>query len=123
MWKHSDERIFNILRSSAETAECVRSSRHACAITYKNKVLAIGRNSLKTHPIMLKFGRNPSSLFLHAEIDAMVKTINQHGVDILSDCELYVLRITKSGKIAESCPCEGCQKAIDFFNIKKVYHT
>lgn len=104
----------------AKTATRVRSSKHAACLVYKNKMLASGRNSLKTHPIMNTYGRNPDAIYLHAEIDAIVRTINLHGSDILSECTMYVIRINKKGEIASSCPCEGCQRAIKAFNIRHV---
>lgn len=115
--------IWTILKDHALKNEPVRSSRHASAITYKKKVLAVGRNSYKTHPIMLTYGRNEESLYLHAEIDAIVKTINLHGSEILKECTLWVLRINKKGELASSCPCLGCRKAIDAFGIKNLEHT
>lgn len=122
-WRHKDEKILSLLKREAEFAFMVQTSRHAAAIVFKNKVIAVGRNGLKTHPIMKKFGRNKHSIYLHAEMDAIVRTINLYGVDILSRCSLYVLRINKEGKVRSSCPCYGCSKAIDFFKIPTVYHT
>lgn len=123
MWKHNDKQMLSFLEREALEGEAIRGSKHACAIVHKNKLLAVGTNKLKTHPIMLKYGKNEKAIFLHAEMDAIVRVINLHGADILSECDLYVMRLTQGNKVGNSKPCSGCQRAIEAFNIKKVYHT
>lgn len=115
-----NDSIFNLLLASAETVD-LKSHRHAAAISYKGKVLSVGKNQKKTHPMMLKYQTDDHKIYLHAEIDAIIKTINAHGTDILRRCELYVLRLTGGGNVGYSKPCRGCQKAIDAFGIKKVF--
>jgi tRNA(Arg) A34 adenosine deaminase TadA len=115
--------VWTLLKKRAEFAEMVRSSRHAAAIVCKGQVLGWGVNSLKTHPIMITYGRNAEAIYLHAEIDAMVRCINTYGSDILAKSTLYVLRINKKGELAYSEPCSGCKKAIKAFSIKRVYHS
>lgn len=115
--------IWPLLTERAKHAHMVRSSRHAAAIVYKGQVLSYGLNSLKSHPIMMKFGRNEGAIYLHAEMDAIVKTINIYGVDILKKCDIYVTRIKKDGSVSLSKPCKGCQRAIEFFKIKRTFHT
>jgi tRNA(Arg) A34 adenosine deaminase TadA len=115
--------IFNLLIPYTEHATLIRGSKHAAAIVCNGIVLSYGVNKLKTHPIMKLYGKNEHSVFLHAEIDAIVRCINNHGDAILKDCSLYITRTTKGGKVAGSKPCEGCQKAIEAFKIKEVIHT
>lgn len=115
--------LWERLYSEAHKADMVRSSRHSAAIVLKGQIISIGHNKYKTHPIMLKYGKNDKSIYLHAEIDAIVKAINNHGVEVLKKCHLYVLRINKMGQIDKSCPCSGCQRAIEAFQIKKVCYT
>lgn len=115
--------IWSMLEAHAEHSDQVRSSRHAAAIVYKGQVLSLGNNKLKTHPIMLKYGKNDKSIYLHAEVDAIVRCINKFGSSILSNCSLYVLRLDKMNRICISKPCEGCQKAIEAFGVRHVYYT
>lgn len=115
--------IVPLLIKKAESTKAIRSSRHAAAIVYKGIVLSYGVNSLKTHPIMKLYGRNKDAIYLHAEIDAIVKVINRYGTDILSKSTLHVIRIGRCGQLASSKPCKGCQKAIEAFKIKQVIHS
>lgn len=117
------KRIWELLEQAAGHISSVRSSRHAAAICYKGMVLAYGVNSYKTHPMMLLYGKNVESLYLHAEIDALSKVLSNYGPSILTNCSLYVLRLNKKGERCQSSPCAGCQNAIEVFGIKKVFHT
>lgn len=107
----------------SRTTPSIRGSSHCAALVYRKKVLSVGTNQLKTHPLQKQYGRNEKAIFLHAEIDAIIRCINKHGVEILQQSTLYVLRTTPSGAVGDSCPCAGCTRAIEAFKIKEVVHT
>ena len=117
------EQVRDVLYQVALEGTCIRGSKHACAITYKNRIIAIGVNKLKTHPIMLIYGKNKNAIFLHAEMDAIVKVINSHGPDILKSCALHVMRLPQGNVLGGSKPCVGCQRALDAFMLKEVYYS
>jgi len=98
-------------------------SRHCAAIFKGNSVTAYGVNRDKTHPLCYYYGKNPEAIYLHAELDAIVKTLNRHGPSRLMGATIAVCRTTKDGKFANSKPCKGCQRAIDAFGLKVVYTT
>lgn len=99
-------------------------SRKILTAFIKNKrgnVLAIGKNNYeKTHPYMYSIasrieGRNTKKIFLHAEIDAIVKCRN------LEDAyKIEIFRINKAGKYATSKPCPICFSAILETNIEVI---
>ena len=120
---HTNEKVFSVLETRVEDAELVKSSRHAAAIVHRGRILTTGVNQEKTHPIMLKLQDNPKKVYLHAEVDAIIRAINLFGNDILQDCSIYIMRKTKTGRIASSKPCAGCQKFIDSVGIQHVYYT
>lgn len=117
------DKVFAKLFEEAHDHGYVDGSKHTAAIVYRGDILAVGKNQLKTHPIMLDYQTNEHKIYLHAEIDAIVKTINMHGNEILSKCDIYVMRVGKNGNTTKSKPCVGCQKAIDAFGFKNVYWT
>lgn len=120
--EHQNDKVFDTLLSEAKTnPNLIRSSRHAAAVVYKKKILAIGLNKRKSHPIEFKFQRIPGAIFLHAEKDAIIKTMNRYGDQILHHCSIYVLRVTKTGNLGYSKPCESCQNFIRSVGIKKIY--
>lgn len=115
------ESIFNVLIKESRKADRVKSSYHAAAIVHKGRILAIGLNRKKTHPLMARYNERPGQVFLHAEVDAIVRTINRYGDEILKESSLYVLRTTKGGVVAGSKPCSGCQSHIEHFGIPEVF--
>lgn len=112
--------IFEVLRQNVTKADMVQNSQHCAAVVQNGKILTIGYNRKKTHPLQKKFQNRPERLCLHAEIDAISKIKRKH---ILNTCDLYILRLSKGGTVSNSEPCDGCKKAIKFFNIKRVYWT
>ena len=117
------DRVYDYLVDFSKNADIVKSSRHAAAIVYRNQIVAAGVNKRKSHPIMQRYQSNEERIFLHAEADALIRFMGMYGVDLLPDCSLYVLRTTKTGRVAGSKPCEGCMAMIDALNVGQVYWT
>jgi hypothetical protein len=118
------EKIFRILKDESLNADEIKSSSsyHAAAVVYKKRILAIGHSRKKSHPLMQKIQPIKKRIYLHAEIDASIRAMNIYGDEILSKCDLYVLRTTNSGEIGFSCPCEGCWNFINnFAKFRNVY--
>lgn len=102
----------------------------AAAVVSKKDIISIGMNTMRSHPIQKKFGKNDNAIYLHAEIDAIVNSLNHIDKDFLRKCTLYVYRVKKDGNPKDrrwvdglSCPCEGCMGAVDAFKIKRVVHS
>lgn len=108
----------------------VLRTRIAACIVYKNEIVSVGINQLKSHPFQAKFSRHADAIFLHAETDAIKNALKHISVSDLSKSSLYICRVkydeqtTKKIQMRGMCkPCEGCQRAIATFNIKKVVYT
>jgi tRNA(Arg) A34 adenosine deaminase TadA len=112
--------VFKYLLANVHHADLIQNSRHCAAIVHKNEVLSIGWNKKKTHPMQKKYSSRPDRLFVHAEIDAITKIKDK---SILKDCDIYVLRLSKSDLISNSKPCPGCNNAIRDYGFKNVYWT
>lgn len=65
-----------------------------------------GWNSRITHPIQARYARNPFSIYLHAEIAAMIRA--KWKAD-----RIVIVRILADGSWAMARPCSGCSRAID----------
>lgn len=115
--------IPDLLYRLALQSEQIQSSRHAACIVWKNRLLSVGQAKIKTHPLQAKFASNSKRIYLHAEIDVIVRCINNHGTDILKESDLYILRLSKGGAVSMSKPCSGCQRAIEAFQLKSVNWT
>lgn len=125
---HPNERIFRQLEFHAIQNYGIRDQfKLAAGVVKKNRLVAIGYNQLKSHPLQSQFGKNLDSVYLHAEIDAIRKSIRLLNTSELTDCVLYVLRV-KRGSNGDwirglSKPCDGCYRAINNYGIKRVYYT
>lgn len=93
----------------------------ALAYDKRGKLLSVGRNSyIKTHPLQQRFARKARQhdrVFLHAEVDALIKARGQHVH------RLVVVRLDKDNRPALAKPCECCQLAIKHFGVRHVEHT
>ena len=88
----------------------------------RGRLLATGSNSyVKTHVVQAKAASavgKPSSIYLHAEIAALVKL-----KDWAKAHKIVVTRFLKDGKPALAKPCSICQHLIDQSPIKIVEYT
>lgn len=101
----------------------------AAAIVYRNRIISVGLNSMKSHPMAAKYGKNPEAVFLHAEIDSIKNALREIDIDYFSKCDLYVVRVKKPKPFSKQYifglakPCCGCERAIISFGIKRVIYT
>ena len=104
-------------------ANPTKFQKMGAVITYKGKVIAVGLNSNKSHPMQKKYGKNSKSIFLHAEIDAIKNGLRNHKKEDFKNFEIHVARCMKNGLPGMAKPCRGCQKAIDEYLFKAVHWT
>src|SRR5258706_4508635 len=84
------------------------------------QVVSVGVNNDRTHPRMSRF--NPDRSYtptLHAEVDACMGVPD----DALLGTDLYVVRITKTGRWAIAKPCEICRKFLHDAGIRRVFYS
>lgn len=121
------DKILSLLCKIASDCIPVARARIAAAVVYKGEIVSIGVCKYKTHPIQRTFGRNKDSIFLHAEIDALIKA-SRRNVD-MSKCILYIARVKRPcSNLFEwvsglAKPCDGCAKAIEAYGIRKIIYT
>lgn len=88
----------------------------------------VGTNQFKTHPFQKKYSKNEHCIYLHAEVDSIVRFLNYNDVSQLAEQTLVVVRAKRDGVKGKwvhglAKPCEGCQRAIAAFGIKNVVYT
>ena len=124
-----NNKYIDLLAKIAINVDPVGAARIAAAIVYKNDVIAIGTNKLKTHPFQAKFGKNESSIHLHAETDVIKNALKFASEEEVAKSILYICRVKfvdsskKKVIFGLAKPCEGCARAISTFNISKVFYT
>jgi len=100
--------------------------RHFSFILDRNRIISIGMNSLKTHPMNLKYNyvnKNKESISnivgTHAELNAVIKL----GEEDCSGLTLVNTRINRNNVLDHSAPCSGCSDMIHQLNFKNVYFS
>ena|SRR5690625_88768 len=93
----------------------------AVAYDKRGNIVSIGRNSyVKTHTLQARYARQcgkPGAIFLHAEIDAIIKS---RGKKIH---KIFVSRLLRSGKYGLAKPCKICQRALRDYGVEIIEHT
>lgn len=123
------QRYMKILAKIAEAQEPVARMRLTAALVYKNEIISVGCNQMKTHPFQMKFAKNKESIYLHAEVNCVRNALRSVSMDVISRCTMYVYRAKHPGQDSSvfipglSKPCEGCQRCIAEFGIKRVAYS
>jgi deoxycytidylate deaminase len=100
--------------------------RHFSFILDRNRIVSIGMNSTKTHPMNLKYNyinKNKEKISdivgTHSELNAVIKL----GEEDCSRLTLVNTRINRNNLLDHSAPCSGCSDMIHQLNFKNVYYT
>ena len=100
--------------------------RHFSFILNRNRIISIGMNSIKTHPMNLKYNyvnKNKEKISdivgTHSELNAVIKL----GEEDCSKLTLVNTRINRNNILDHSAPCHGCSDMINQLNFKNVYYT
>lgn len=93
-----------------------RNHNHASIIIRNDRILGIGTNKRKTHPLAMKYGYR--SCELHSELDALLKVAKNCRKDMI----LLNFRFGPKGDMKLSKPCKLCLPwCIDTF--KEIYYS
>lgn len=117
------QEMLELLALLARDIKPVANARLFAAICIRNKIISVGCNKDKTHPLQLKFGKNPFSIFLHAELDAIKNSLKRINVLDLKKSTLFICRIKMDNSWGLAKPCKGCQEAMSFFRIPHVTYS
>lgn len=129
-----DKKMFKLAKATAETSD-FKNFHLGCVITYKKRILSVGVNSYKTHPMQKEFNRKnrkftksnkPILDSVHSEIDALTKISYpiEQNID-WKNVKIYIYRISKGRKNGHGLarPCAACMAAIKDKGIRHIYYT
>lgn len=115
--------MWDVLFEMAKNVEPIQSARIVAGIHRKGKLLSVGFNQRKSHPLQAKWASRPERIFLHAEIDAIRNYLYHHTLDSLESCSMLVVRVKRSNnRWVCGCakPCSGCRRALEFYGLKNI---
>jgi len=102
----------NIARE--EATKSAYKQRHGAVVYNRQRILGKGHNKTKTHPKARYYYTHP---FIHAEFDAVVNAGN------VKDCTVAVVRISGSGDLMLSKPCQECMFFLKKRGIKYIVYS
>jgi len=107
---HKIDKFLALARTLATYSNVYRF-KHGSCIVKRGRIIAQGTNQYKSHPLQRQYNIsqrqdiiNDAPHYIHAEISALTKVKN---ID-LSDAEIYVYRLSLTGRPAISRPCAAC---------------
>lgn len=121
--------ILDELRVMAIDVAPAARAKIAAAVVIKNEIVSFGENQLRTHPFQLKYGKNTSAVFWHAETHAIYNALKRVTVDDLARAALYVVRVkrphanSKNWILGMAKPCQGCEYCAATFGISRMIYS
>ena len=125
----SDQHWIEQLVRLARDIPRVGRARLASCMVHKGSVVAWGFNSMKSHPLAQRFGKNSDAIFLHSEVDCIRNAVKVLEPRELVRSTLYTARVKQVSSIDRRMvhglarPCAGCARAITAFNIGRAVWT
>lgn len=101
-------------------ADKVQGRYRLAAVVYDDRFrpISFGTNSyIKTHPLQAQFSSHPLKVFVHAEIQALVRANGRrkHGI--------MVLRIDRFRRLQLARPCKSCMAAVLESGIREIVYS
>lgn len=125
-----EQRIVDELINIAIHIERVANAKVAAAIVM-NRQIIYGFTQKKSHPLQAEYSKNPSAIYLHAEIHAISRALRMMSTQefINARKSLYIVRVKRPSDSSNDWtmglakPCNGCVKAIEFYNFQHVVYS
>lgn len=125
-----DRKFINQCFVLAQSVERFPNAKLASIIVIGNKIISYGWNQAKTHTFVRKYSRHGEEhCYLHAEVHAIKNSLRIIDPEDLERATLYVARAKRPSSYSKKWvyglakPCEGCQRAIEDFSIRRVVYT
>lgn len=119
-------KVIEISFALAGKCRHTKRCRHYSFIFKNKKLLSIGMNSPKTHPLNLKYNyinkqkaKISEVVGTHSELSAVIKL----GYENYSGLILVNTRINRNNELDYSFPCNGCMDMIKKLNFEKVIYS
>ena len=123
----SDLRHFEKAKRAAILSD-FKKTHIGCIAIYKGKIIGIGCNLEKTHPMQKYYNRyrmHPQTLYYSPKLHAEIYVLNSiKNLDInFSKVKLYIYRTMYEQEKGLARPCPSCMAAIKDLGIENIYYT
>lgn len=122
---NNDYRLFKYAENISDMSDFPRI-KVGCVVAYRGKVISVGFNSQKTHPLQKIYNAYRFDLDtpakLHAEIHSLLPLLKK-DID-WNHVAIYICRINRASNTKGLArPCPSCMAMIKSLGIKHVYYT
>ena len=120
-----DKKFMTVAEAVSETCDFVRIHIGA-VIVKKNRIISVGCNLQKTHPIQAKYDIHREYCDdhlkhrIHAEVSAIISAKDE---DDLDGATMYIYRKNKYGKLDMCRPCNACYAMMKEVGIKRMVYS
>lgn len=99
-----------------------KRNKHVALIVKGSRILSVGVNLERSHPLAKRFKLKKESESQCAELNACLKLGLSHKEELpdFSGLTIIVVRVLKCGTLGMSKPCVGCQSLIRQCGFRKV---
>jgi len=102
-----DSRLMQLALKVAELSSHPRFPMGAI-IAHGSRVIAIGTNKYKTHPLQKSHHNGGQGISIHAELDAILKITSRQ----LRGGQMYIARLLHDGSPGNARPCVVCRNLL-----------
>jgi deoxycytidylate deaminase len=116
----SDAELSRLFKARSIALTSTERQRHGAVIFSGRKLLAVGVNTYRNHPLAVTNPKIEASY--HAEANAL-KQLKYNELNPKS-LRLFIVRVNNAGELMPSRPCNNCYDALvatGFFKV--IYHT
>ncbi len=97
--------------------------RMGAVLVLRNGDIFYGYNQQRSHPFQKQWAKHPEAIFLHAEIDALIRAMKMVPDEMIVGSSIYIARVLKNGQPALAKPCSGCLGALIHFGVDNIWWT
>jgi len=126
MYSMNIDRVIELSFALAGKYPYNKRCRHFSFIFERNRLISIGVNNPKTHPLNLKYnyvgkkqGKINDVVGTHSEMSAVIKT----GQENCKGLTIVNTRVNRNNQLDYSYPCNGCWDMIKTLGFKKLLYT
>lgn len=89
------------------------------ALYSRRKLISVGWNHTKTHPLLFQGSKHRRQESRHAEFSVLLG-VPKH---LVVGSTVFVARVTKGGRVSMAKPCPSCQNLLKTAGVRKVYYS
>lgn len=109
-----------VLVSGKTIANTAHNSSRFCA--FANRFLAESKN-FKNSSKLQNLDRYKIKKPIHGTLHAEIGAILNQSPDVTRNADVYVVRVNRTGNLANSFPCPMCQATMIFVGIRRVFYS